>query len=217
MKSSTYYVSGPVLNAIVHAKLKKIQTFSLRSSQASRRERDFHKYLNRVINDTTFCFFLFSCCCLNCFMNSIFDSPLKVTHRALVLSLYALLTSSYSPKASITIDMMIICIYSFSPNSSPKDQASIQLRTGGVYSTAPPPPVSSSSQNGAISHSAASSPSQKLGFPFLIPLHLNTITGASLVAQWLRIRLPMQGTQVRALVWEDPTCRGATKPVRHNY
>ncbi|KAJ8796046.1 hypothetical protein J1605_018194 [Eschrichtius robustus] len=40
---------------------------------------------------------------------------------------------------------------------------------------------------------------------------------ASLVAQWLRIRLPMQGTQVRSLVWEDPTCRGATKPVRHNY
>ena len=27
---------------------------------------------------------------------------------------------------------------------------------------------------------------------------------ASLVAQWLRICLPMQGTQVRALVWEDP-------------
>ena len=27
----------------------------------------------------------------------------------------------------------------------------------------------------------------------------------------------MQGTWVRALVWEDPTCRGATKPVRHNY
>ena len=40
---------------------------------------------------------------------------------------------------------------------------------------------------------------------------------ASLVAQWLRIRLPMQGTQVQALVQEDPTCRGATKPVRHNY
>ena len=40
---------------------------------------------------------------------------------------------------------------------------------------------------------------------------------ASLVAQWLRIRLPMQGTRVRALVWEDPTCRRATKPVRHNY
>ena len=41
--------------------------------------------------------------------------------------------------------------------------------------------------------------------------------GASLVAQWLRIRLPMQGTRVRALVREDPTCRGATKPMRHNY
>ena len=33
----------------------------------------------------------------------------------------------------------------------------------------------------------------------------------------LRIRLPMQGTQVRSLVWEDPTCRGATKPASHNY
>ena len=39
---------------------------------------------------------------------------------------------------------------------------------------------------------------------------------ASLVVQWLRICLPMQGTRVRALVWEDPTCRGATKPVSHN-
>ena len=41
--------------------------------------------------------------------------------------------------------------------------------------------------------------------------------GASLMVQWLRICLPMQGTQVRALVWEDPTCRGATRPVSHNY
>ena len=40
---------------------------------------------------------------------------------------------------------------------------------------------------------------------------------ASLVAQWLRICLPMQGTRVRALVWEDPTCRGATRSVSHNY
>ena len=40
--------------------------------------------------------------------------------------------------------------------------------------------------------------------------------GTSLVAQWLRIRLPMQGTWVQALVGEDPTCRGAAKPVRHN-
>ena len=40
---------------------------------------------------------------------------------------------------------------------------------------------------------------------------------ASLMAQWLRICLPKQGTQVRAQVWEDPTCRGATGPVSHNY
>ncbi|KAJ8781362.1 hypothetical protein J1605_011346 [Eschrichtius robustus] len=39
---------------------------------------------------------------------------------------------------------------------------------------------------------------------------------ASLVAQWLRICLPTQGTRVRALAREDPTCRGATKPVHHN-
>ena len=40
---------------------------------------------------------------------------------------------------------------------------------------------------------------------------------ASLAAQWLRIRLPMQGTRVRALLWEDPTCCGAARPVSHNY
>ena len=37
------------------------------------------------------------------------------------------------------------------------------------------------------------------------------------MVQWLRILLPMQGTRVRALVRVDPTCRGATKLVRHNY
>ena len=41
--------------------------------------------------------------------------------------------------------------------------------------------------------------------------------GASLAAQWLRIHLPLQDTQVQALVQEDPTCRGTTNPVRHNY
>ena len=35
--------------------------------------------------------------------------------------------------------------------------------------------------------------------------------------RWLRICLPMQGTRARALVREDPTCCGATKPVSHNY
>ena len=41
--------------------------------------------------------------------------------------------------------------------------------------------------------------------------------GASLVAQWLGIHLPMQGTGIRALLREDPTCHGAAKPVSHNY
>ena len=45
----------------------------------------------------------------------------------------------------------------------------------------------------------------------------NWCFGNSLVTQWLRICLPMQGTRVWALVQEDPTCRGATKPMRHNY
>ena len=31
------------------------------------------------------------------------------------------------------------------------------------------------------------------------------------------VRLPMQGTRVRSLVREDPMCRGATKPMSHNY
>ena len=39
----------------------------------------------------------------------------------------------------------------------------------------------------------------------------------SLVTQWLRIHLPTQGTQVRSLVREDPTRRGAAKPVHHSY
>ena len=42
-------------------------------------------------------------------------------------------------------------------------------------------------------------------------------TRAFLVAQWLGICLPMQGTRVRALVQEDPICHGAAEPVSHNY
>ena len=48
-------------------------------------------------------------------------------------------------------------------------------------------------------------------------LGINLPKETSLVAQWLRICLPMQGTRVWALVQEDPTCHGATKPVYHNY
>ena len=56
--------------------------------------------------------------------------------------------------------------------------------------------------------------------PKLLPYFCQSkvpLYGTSLVAQWLRICLPMQGTQVRALVGEDSTCRRANKPVCHNY
>ena len=52
---------------------------------------------------------------------------------------------------------------------------------------------------------------------FLIIICKMGIFWTSLVAQWLRICLPMQGTRVQALVREDPICCGATKPMHHNY
>ena len=54
-------------------------------------------------------------------------------------------------------------------------------------------------------------------FPHAIKQSYKSCLGASLVAQWLRVCLLMQGTRVRALVWEDPTCRGATTTMSHNY
>ena len=45
---------------------------------------------------------------------------------------------------------------------------------------------------------------------------IKDLSWASLVAQWLRTCLLMQETQVRALAWEDPTCRGAAGPVSHS-
>ena len=56
----------------------------------------------------------------------------------------------------------------------------------------------------------------KLVLGYNLKYKINTYR-ASLVAQWLRICLLMQGTRVRALVWEDPTCHGAAGPVSHNY
>ena len=50
-----------------------------------------------------------------------------------------------------------------------------------------------------------------------LEMHITTPTGTSLVTQWLRICLPMQGTLVQSLAREDPTCCGAAKPMCHNY
>ena len=55
------------------------------------------------------------------------------------------------------------------------------------------------------------------GVPDLSKFYVKNYARASLVVQWLRIRLPVQGTWVRSLVWEGPACRGAPKPVCHNY
>ena len=49
------------------------------------------------------------------------------------------------------------------------------------------------------------------------PKYLKKRIRASLVAQRLRIRLPIQETGLLSLIQEDPTCRGATKPMPHNY
>ena len=43
-----------------------------------------------------------------------------------------------------------------------------------------------------------------------------TNTRTSLVVQWECHCLPMQGTQVLSLVWEDSTCHGSGKPMCHN-
>ena len=49
-------------------------------------------------------------------------------------------------------------------------------------------------------------------FPYL-RLQSRDFPGGTVVKN----RLPMQGTWVQTLIWEDPTCHRTTKPVHHNY
>ena len=61
---------------------------------------------------------------------------------------------------------------------------------------------------------------QNLRYFLKVKFEKNKIIGisrTSLVAQWLRICLPMQGTWDLSLIQEYPTCCGTTKPVCHNY
>ena len=58
---------------------------------------------------------------------------------------------------------------------------------------------------------------KKTWFRLVDKWHLETKVWTSLVVQWIRIHLPMQETWVQSLVWEDPICHRATKPVFHNY
>ena len=55
------------------------------------------------------------------------------------------------------------------------------------------------------------------GQNILLLVYRNLLSQTSLVAWWIRIHLPMQGTQVQPMIWEDPACHGAAKPVHHNY
>ena len=56
-----------------------------------------------------------------------------------------------------------------------------------------------------------------MGESFILLMIMKCKFGASLVAQRERIRPPMQETRIRSLVWEDPRCCRATKPMLHNY
>ena len=47
-------------------------------------------------------------------------------------------------------------------------------------------------------------------------IEINSNEGRSLVVQ-VGNRLPMQGTRIQSLVWENFTCHEATKPMCHNY
>ena len=47
--------------------------------------------------------------------------------------------------------------------------------------------------------------------------NLRCTIGASLVVQWVRICLSIQGKWIWSLIWEDFICRGATNPTHHSY
>ena len=51
---------------------------------------------------------------------------------------------------------------------------------------------------------------------YSISLSQHLYLGTSLVVQWSRIHLPMQGTSIWSLVWDDATCFEAAKPTCHN-
>ena len=46
---------------------------------------------------------------------------------------------------------------------------------------------------------------------------VNILWRTSIVVQWIRTCLLIQGTRVQSLVQEDSTCLGATKPMNYNY
>ena len=58
---------------------------------------------------------------------------------------------------------------------------------------------------------------QSLNFKIYIYIYIYVYMWTSLVVQWLRIWLSMQGSRVRSLFQKDSTCHQITKPMHHNY
>ena len=82
------------------------------------------------------------------------------------------------------------------------------------------PPVHSASalQPGSVCpHDTCWVPDPPTSLRYFSILYSENGSGPSLVAHWLGIHQPMQGTQDGSLVQEDPTYHRATKPVCHSY
>ena len=78
------------------------------------------------------------------------------------------------------------------------------------------PPETDKGYGGSPLPQVSSNSERRRGVTFRrIPMDQKPWLRASPVAQWLRVRLPMQGTRVHAPVQEDTTCHGAAGPVSH--
>ena len=51
----------------------------------------------------------------------------------------------------------------------------------------------------------------------MLSIHFKLLSATSLMVQWIRIHLPVQGKGVQYMGWEDNTRLRATKPIHHNY
>ena len=56
------------------------------------------------------------------------------------------------------------------------------------------------------SHLLWPSQAQAIDVFFFFLIKKKNLSRTSLVVEWIRIHLSMQGTRVQSLVWEDPTC-----------
>ena len=79
-----------------------------------------------------------------------------------------------------------------------------------------PHPIPANSYSPSRSNSNAFSKKLSEIHSLALDLDKKQVLGLPWVVQWLRICLSMQGTWIQSLVWEDYTCRGATKPMCHN-